>query len=212
MQVLHDGAGDREEEHVDPDAGGEQHRDPGHELVLRPRVVGTEPHVAFLGERHPEHETDHQRDREHVVPAEVGRDPVDGRLHRRARVLGQEDGPDREGEDHRRRDDQHAPVDAGRAVLEQFLGPLAEVAARHRRVVVDRALRPALRAAESAALKRRMRLRRLRVRRLPARLSGFGAFVVGWLDRHGFTPSSGRTALSEADNAMMNLTTTCLHE
>ncbi|CPJ72123.1 Uncharacterised protein [Bordetella pertussis] len=184
MQVLHDRPGDREEKHVDPDAGGKQHRDPGRQPVLRPRMIGAEAHVSLLGKRDPQHETDHQRHGQHVVPAQIGRNPVDGRLHPHARIAGHQDRPYRERDDHGRRDQQHTPIYAGRTALEHLLGPLAEVAARHRRIVAVLAFRAALRAAEPAAFDRPAQRRGLRVRRLAGR-PGLGPLVVGWCDRHG---------------------------
>ena len=112
VQVLHDRAGHRVEQHVDPDAGGEQHRDPGEELVLRPRVVGAEPHVALLGERDPEHEADHERHREHVVPAEV-RAIQSTAVFIVVRAGGDEHGPDRESNNNDCSDDKDPPVNLG---------------------------------------------------------------------------------------------------
>ena len=193
MQVLHDRPGDREKQHVDADACRKQHGHPGGQPVLRPRIVGAKPHAAFLGKGDPDHETDHQRHREHVVPTEVGGDPVHDKPHRGARSNGQQDGPYREGKDHHRRDHQNAPVDAGRTALHQLLCTFAQVAARERCVVV-RTFMPALGAAKPAALNQRRRLRCLRVRYGPDSACGI---VFGWFVGHGLVSFLGRAALWE---------------
>ena len=80
-QILHHRSGDRVEQHVDPDARSELHRHPRTKLVLRPRMVRAEPHITFLGQRYPQHKADHQRYRHHVIPTEIGRNPVHSRFH-----------------------------------------------------------------------------------------------------------------------------------
>jgi len=94
MQVLYDRTGHGIEKHIDTNAGGKQHRNPGNELVLRTGVIGTETHVTFFGKCDPQHKTNDKCHRKNVIPAEIHCNPVNSALHRDSRMIGNKDGPD----------------------------------------------------------------------------------------------------------------------
>ena len=194
VQELHHRAGDRKKQHVDADACRKQHGHPGGQPVLRPRVVRAQPHAALLGQGNPDHKADHQRHRQHVVPAEVGGNPVDHAFHGGAGTFGQQDGPDGKSQDDSRRHQQNAPADVGGAIAHQVLGALAQVAARERGVAFVRAFVRALRAAKLAALNLHRGFSGLRLRQRCAGRFSVGAPILGWLGGHGFSSFSGRAA------------------
>src|SRR5699024_3399588 len=117
---------DSVEDQSDAHSCGEEHREPRQDPELRFVIVLAELDPAELGESDDDREGDEETDDEHVVPAEVGDDPVLDARDDVARPLGDRDREDDDTDD----DDESGPEDARgdqplaevHALAAQFLG------------------------------------------------------------------------------------------
>ena len=102
------GFGHTVEDEADAHAGSEEHGEPGHDAEFGFVVVLAELDLAELREADDDREADEQPDDEHVVPAELGDDPVLDVRDDIAGALGQCHGEYDDADD----DDQRRPEDA----------------------------------------------------------------------------------------------------
>ena len=98
-QVVGHRLGDAEEQQVDADAGGEQHRRPGEQRELRPGVVGAEADAAEARAADQHHEDQVSDHGQHVVPAEGPADPGQAGIEEGAGLFGEEQGDNEEDQD-----------------------------------------------------------------------------------------------------------------
>ena len=97
-----DGFGNAPEHEDRADAGGEEHGEPGAIGMLRGFVVGAELRSPVAGGGDVDEERDEDGDAEDVEPAEVRQQPIRGDRDTGVELIGEEDRPEDEDDDHGR--------------------------------------------------------------------------------------------------------------
>ena len=99
LEKLGDGFGNAEEQQVDADAGGEQHRRPGQDIEFGLGMIGAEANLAVATgcDQHDEHQVEQYGEK--VEPAEGVGNPAEYRVDDRQRAVGEEHRPHGEHDD-----------------------------------------------------------------------------------------------------------------
>lgn len=105
-----DGFSDTPEHEDRADAGGEEHGEPGAVGVLRRFVIGTEFRSPIPGGGDVDEECDEDCDTEDVEPSEVRQQPIRGDRDARVELVGEEDRPEDEDDNHGRRGEEYGRV------------------------------------------------------------------------------------------------------